>query len=139
MADEPEVGRIIVEALRREGGEATADGPIYAYIKIRERFRNSRELIEFVKESLADEVEVIEEILYPYRDDVERAIFLRLKGMGKARLVRIRRRLGGLSGSLWRAVRASGRIRAIMARGIGYGSARRRINQGGGGPCWRLG
>jgi len=33
-----------------------------------------------VRESLADEVEVIEEILYPYRDDVERAIFLRLKG-----------------------------------------------------------
>jgi len=94
MAGEPEVGSVIVEALRREGGEATADRLIYAYIRIRERFRNSRELIEFVKESLADEVEVIEEILYPYRDDVERAIFLRLKGMGEARLVRIGRRVG---------------------------------------------
>ena len=93
MAGEPEVGRIIVEALRREGGEATADRLIYAYIGIKERFRSSRELIEFVKESLADEVEVIEEILYPYRDDVERAIFLRLKGMGEARLVRIGGRL----------------------------------------------
>ena len=93
MSVEAEVGRVIVDALRREGGEATADRLIYAYIRIRERFRNSRGLIEFVKESLADEVEVIEEILYPYRDDVERAIFLRLKGMGKARLIRIRRRV----------------------------------------------
>ena len=93
MADEAEVGRIIVEALRREGGEATADRLIYAYIGIRERFRDSRELIEFVKKDLADEVEVVEEVLYPYRDDVERAIFLRLKGMGKARLVRIGRRV----------------------------------------------
>jgi len=95
MADEAEgVRRVIVEALRREGGEATADRLIYAYIGIRERFRNSGELIEFVKKNLADEVEVIEETLYPYRDDVERAIFLRLKGMGKARLVRIVRRVG---------------------------------------------
>ena len=30
MAGEPEVGRIIVEALRREGGEATAGRLIYA-------------------------------------------------------------------------------------------------------------
>ena len=76
------------------GGEATADRPIYAYIGIGGRFRNSRGLIEFVKKNLADQVEVIEEILYPYRDDVERAIFLRLKGMDKARLVRIGRRVG---------------------------------------------
>jgi len=89
MADEAEVGSVIVDALRREGGEATADRLIYAYIKIKERFRNSGELIEFVKENLGDEVEVIEEILYPYRDDVERAILLRLK----ARLVRMRRRV----------------------------------------------
>jgi len=78
------------------GGEATAGRLIYAYIGIRERFRNSRELIEFVKESLADEVEVIEETLYPYRDDVERAIFLRLKGFprdGEAAAVLTRARM----------------------------------------------
>jgi len=69
-----------------------------------------------VRESLADEVEVIEETLYPYRDDVERAIFLRLKGMGKARLVRIRRRLGG---SGWRSTWSGGRAGTISGILIG--------------------
>ena len=95
MSVEPDVKRVIVEALRKEGGVATGDRLIYAYIRIKERFRNSRELIGFVKENLADEVEVVEEILYPYRDDVERAIFLRLRGFprdGEAMTVFNRRR-----------------------------------------------
>jgi len=94
MSVEPDVKRVIIEALRKEGGVATGDRLIYAYIRIKERFRNSRELIGFVKENLADEVEVIEEILYPYRDDVEKAIFLRLRGFpdGEAMTVFNRRR-----------------------------------------------
>ena len=95
MSVEPDVKNVIIEALRKEGGVATGDRLLYAYIRIRERFRNSKELIEFVKENLADEVEVIEEILYPYRDDVEKAIFLRLKGFprdGEAMTVFNRRR-----------------------------------------------
>ena len=94
MSVEPDVKRVIVEALRKEGRVATGDRLIYAYIRIRERFKNSSELVEFVKENLADEVEVIEEILYPYRDDVEKAIFLRLKGFpdGEAMTVFNRRR-----------------------------------------------
>jgi len=39
MGVEAEVGRVIVEALRREGGEATADRLIYAYIRLRGRFK----------------------------------------------------------------------------------------------------
>jgi len=61
MSVEPDVKNVIIEALRKEGGVATGDRLIYAYIRIKERFRNSRELIGFVKENLADQVEVIEE------------------------------------------------------------------------------
>jgi len=95
MSVEPDVKRVIVEALRKEGGVATGDRLIYAYIRIRERFRNSKELIGFVKENLADQVEVVEEILYPYRDDVEKAVFLRLRDFprdGEAMTVFNRRR-----------------------------------------------
>jgi len=94
MSVEPDVKNVIIEALRKEGGVATGDRLLYAYIRIKERFRNSRELIGFVKENLADQVEVIEEVLYPYRDDVEKAIFLRLRGFpdGEAMTVFNRRR-----------------------------------------------
>jgi len=101
MSVEPEVGSVIVEALRREGGEATAGRLIYAYIGIKERFRNSRELIEFVKGNLADQVEVIEETIYPYRDDVEKAIFLRLRDFtrdGEAAAALTRARMPRLRG-----------------------------------------
>ena len=69
----------IVEGLKKEEGEATAERMLYAYYKLKTRFRNVRELIEFVEENLVDEVEVREHRLYPYRDDLGKVILLRLK------------------------------------------------------------
>ena len=77
--DAEEVKMAIVEALRKEEGEATAERMLYAYYKLKTRFRSVRELIEFVKENLVDEVEVREHKHYPYRDDVGKVIYLRLK------------------------------------------------------------
>jgi len=53
-----DVKMTIVEALIREEGEATAERMLYAYHKIKERFRNVEELLEFVEENLTDKVEV---------------------------------------------------------------------------------
>ncbi len=73
----------LVEALRKEEGVATAERLLYAYHRLKERFRNVEELLEFVEENLADEVEVREHKHYPYRDDVERVVLLRLKNPQK--------------------------------------------------------
>ena len=51
-----DVKMTIVEALIREEGEATAERMLYAYHKIKERFRNVEELLEFVEENLTDKV-----------------------------------------------------------------------------------
>ena len=75
--DAEEIKMVIVEALRREEGVATAERLLYAYHRLRERFRNVEELLEFVEENLAGEVEVREHKHYPYRDDVEKVILLR--------------------------------------------------------------
>ena len=80
MSGEAEsVKMAIVEGLRKEEGEATAGRMLYAYYKLKTRFRNVKELIEFVKENLADKVEIREHKPYPYRDDVGKVIYLRLK------------------------------------------------------------
>ena len=76
---------VVVEALRREEGVATAERLLYAYHRLRERFRNVEELLEFVEENLAGEVEVREHKHYPYRDDVEKVILLRLKNPQKGK------------------------------------------------------
>ena len=69
----------IIEALVKEEGEATAERMLYAFHRIKERFRSVEELIEFVEENLAGEVEVRRFKHYPYRDDVEPVILLRLR------------------------------------------------------------
>jgi len=73
----------LVEALKREEGVATAERLLYAYHRLRERFRSVEELLEFVEENLVDEVEVGEHRHYPYRDDVEKTVYLRLKNPSK--------------------------------------------------------
>jgi len=73
----------VVEALRKEKGMATAERLLYAYHRLKERFRNVEELLKFVEENLVDEVEVRERKYYPYRDDVEKVIYLRLKNPSK--------------------------------------------------------
>ncbi|MCD6593664.1 hypothetical protein J7L00_06245 [Candidatus Bathyarchaeota archaeon] len=75
----------LVEALRKEEGVATAERLLYAYHRLKERFRNVEELLEFVEENLAGEVEVREHRHYPYRDDVERVVLLRLKNPQKGK------------------------------------------------------
>ena len=75
----------VVEALRKEEGVATAERLLYAYHRLKERFRNVEELLEFVRENLAGEVEVREHKHYPYRDDVERVVLLRLKNPQKGK------------------------------------------------------
>ena len=74
---------MIIEALTKEEGEATAERTLYAYHRIRERFRDVEELLEFVKENLGDEVEVRQFKRYPYRDDVETVNLLRLRNPPK--------------------------------------------------------
>ena len=74
---------VVVEALRKEEGVATAERLLYAYHRLKERFRNVEELLKFVKENLVDEVEVREHKHYPYRDDVGKVIYLRLKNPSK--------------------------------------------------------
>jgi len=81
--DAEEIKMVIVEALRREEGVATAERLLYAYHRLRERFRSVEELLEFVEENLLDEVEVREHRHYPYRDDVEKTVYLRLKNPSK--------------------------------------------------------
>ena len=76
---------VVVEALRKEEGVATAERLLYAYHRLKERFRNVEELLKFVKENLMDEVEVREYKHYPYRDDVERVVLLRLKNPQKGK------------------------------------------------------
>jgi len=44
---------VVVEALRKEEGVATAERLLYAYHRLKERFRNVEELLEFVEENLA--------------------------------------------------------------------------------------
>ena len=73
----------VVEALKREEGVATAERLLYAYHRLRERFRSVEELLKFVEENLLDEVEVREHRHYPYRDDVEKTVYLRLKNPSK--------------------------------------------------------
>jgi len=75
----------VVEALRKEEGVATAERLLYAYHRLKERFRSVEELLKFVKENLMDEVEVREHKHYPYRDDVERVVLLRLKNPQKGK------------------------------------------------------
>jgi len=75
----------LVEALKREEGVATAERLLYAYHRLRERFRSVEELLEFVEENLLDEVEVEEHRHYPYRDDVEKTVYLRLKNPQKGK------------------------------------------------------
>ena len=83
--DAEEIKMVIVEALRREEGVATAERLLYAYHRLRERFRSVEELLEFVEENLLDEVEVREHRHYPYRDDVEKTVYLRLKNPQKGK------------------------------------------------------
>ena len=56
---------------------------LYAFHRIKERFRSVEELLEFVEENLADKVEVRRFKHYPFRDDVETVILLRLKNPPK--------------------------------------------------------
>ena len=73
----------IIQALVKEEGEATAERMLYAYHRIKERFRNVGELLKFVEENLAGEVEVRSFKHYPFRDDIETVILLRLKNPPK--------------------------------------------------------
>jgi len=73
----------IIQALIKEEGEATAERMLYAYHSIKERFRSVEELIEFVEENLAGKVEVRRFKHYPFRDDVETVVLLRLRNPPK--------------------------------------------------------
>ena len=75
----------IIEALIKEEGEATAERMLYAYHEINERFRDVERLVKFVEENLADEVEVRRFKHYPYRDDIETVILLKLKNYSRNR------------------------------------------------------
>ena len=85
MSGEVEGVKVVVEALRKEEGVATAERLLYAYHRLKESFRSVEELLKFVKENLMDEVEVREHKHYPYRDDVERVVLLRLKNPQKGK------------------------------------------------------
>ena len=73
----------IIQALVKEEGEATAERMLYAYHKIKERFRNVKELLKFIEENLADKVEIRTFKHYPFRDDVEPVFLLRLRNPPK--------------------------------------------------------
>jgi len=73
----------IIQALIKEEGEATAERMLYAYHRIKERFRNVKELIKFIEENLTDKVEVRSFKHYPFRDDVEPVVLLRLRNPPK--------------------------------------------------------
>jgi len=82
MVDEREAGSVkmaVVEALRKEEREATAERMLYAYHRLKERFRSVKQFMEFVEENLVNGIKVREHKHYPYRNDMGKAIYLRLK------------------------------------------------------------
>ena len=82
IVNEREAGSVkmaVVEALRKEEREATAERMLYAYHRLKERFRSVKQLMESIEENLVNGVKVREHKHHPYKDDMGKAIYLRLK------------------------------------------------------------